>query len=481
MNVGCYIRVSSTEQADEGYSVQSQTDKLKAYCLAMDYMIYDMYIDPGFTGANLNRPGMQRLIRDVTNKKLDMVIVMKLDRLSRSQKDTLYLIEDVFAVNNCSFVSVTESFDTSTPMGKAFIGILAVFAQFERERIKDRTEDGKMERAKSGKVMGWYKTPIGYDYKDGQYYINEYEAAIVRRAFDLSENGHVNNDIVKILEQEYPSGTKYTIVDNSNTYNFTASTIKRMLSNKTYIGIVKFKGKEFPGDFQPIIKTDQFERVQVIQKARREEGGNNKMPFASTHLLTGLLYCEKCGARMHAQTRKRVNDGKSYYICYARSKTYKNYIRYLPECDADIIDGKTLDDYVTNQIAQLQTSKDYLKFTKQQDVDEPDNIALHKNKLSEINKKLDKLMDLYLIGAMDKDAIAKKNKALTNEKELVIAAINKNEKRNKRMSGAEIGNLIDRFVSLPDDAPIQERKALISTLISHVNIGETGINITWTF
>ena len=138
LRVVCYVRVSTREQAEKGYSVSEQQERLKAYCLAKDWVVAQVITDPGFSGAKLERPGMQQLISLVQAKKCDAVLVWKLDRLSRSQKDTLYLIEDVFLKNGCAFVSMNENFDTSTAFGRAMIGILSVFAQLEREQIRER-------------------------------------------------------------------------------------------------------------------------------------------------------------------------------------------------------------------------------------------------------------------------------------------------------------------------------------------------------
>ena len=140
-----YIRVSTLEQAQEGYSVGEQRERLIAYCKAQDWLIADIYVDGGYTGSNLNRPGIQKLMSET--EKFDVVLVYKLDRLSRSQRDTLYLIEEIFRPNKVDFVSMQESFDTSSPFGKAMIGLLAVFAQLEREQIKERTWMGRVGAA----------------------------------------------------------------------------------------------------------------------------------------------------------------------------------------------------------------------------------------------------------------------------------------------------------------------------------------------
>ena len=134
--IACYTRVSTDAQLEQGHSIPEQKDRLEKYCSAMGWNEYKHYTDGGFTGANINRPALQNLIKDVKAGKIEKVIVYKLDRLSRSQKDTLYLIEDVFLRNNADFISLSENFDTSSPFGKALIGILAVFAQLEREQIK---------------------------------------------------------------------------------------------------------------------------------------------------------------------------------------------------------------------------------------------------------------------------------------------------------------------------------------------------------
>lgn len=195
-----YIRVSTQEQAQEGYSIGEQKERLIAYCKAHDWSIADIYVDGGYSGGNLKRPAIQKLMSETS--KFDVVLVYKLDRLSRSQRDTLYLIEEIFLKNNIDFVSMQESFDTSSPFGRAMIGLLAVFAQLEREQIKERTQMGRMARAKKGLFHGGCNIPIGYDYQDGKLIINPYEAEQVREIFDLYMSGKSLSTIAKIMRQK---------------------------------------------------------------------------------------------------------------------------------------------------------------------------------------------------------------------------------------------------------------------------------------
>ena len=161
VNTALYVRVSTQEQATEGYSVQEQTDRLTKYSEAMGWSVFKVYTDPGFSGGRTDRPGLQAMINDIRKGYIDKVLVYKLDRLSRSQKDTLNLIEDEFLAHNVDFISMCENFDTSTPFGRAMVGILAVFAQLEREQIKERMFMGKEARAKEGKYPGAKQPPVG--------------------------------------------------------------------------------------------------------------------------------------------------------------------------------------------------------------------------------------------------------------------------------------------------------------------------------
>ena len=182
-----YLRVSTREQAEEGYSLSEMEERLRKYCEAMGWILVKVYIDPGYTGSNMDRPALQEMIREIEKGNADIVLVDKLDRLSRSQFDTLYLINKVFTENGCAFVSRAEAFDTSTPFGRAMVGILSVFAELERERIKERMADGKEGRAKEGKYKGGGNVPIGFDYdaETGKLIENKYESMQVKEVFDL--------------------------------------------------------------------------------------------------------------------------------------------------------------------------------------------------------------------------------------------------------------------------------------------------------
>ena len=240
---------------------------------------YYKYIDPGYSGSNINRPAIQKLISDVKSNKIDIVVVYKLDRLSRSQKDTLYLIEDIFLKNGVDFVSMNENFDTSSAFGRAMIGILYIFAQLEREQIKERTSMGRMERAKNGYWHGGGFDPVGYNYINGELIINEYEAMQVKEIFDLFIKGYTINQISLIL---FDKG--YTTKYGNRKY---ASTVTSCLNLPLYIGKISYGGNLYDGKHQPIIDLETWDKAQKIYKSQSRAfqiRGSQKTPYQATTL-----------------------------------------------------------------------------------------------------------------------------------------------------------------------------------------------------
>lgn len=302
-----YIRVSTDAQYEEGYSVEAQQERLSAYAKAMGISDTQYYIDGGYSGSNLDRPEIQRLIQDAKEAKFTHVIVYKLDRVSRSQRDTIYLIEDVFLVHNIAFVSINESFDTSTPFGRAVIGILSVFAQLERENIFERTRMGMQKRVESGLWMGGGRVPYGYDYDQRKgILVPNKDAENVRRVYDLYLQGFSLQRISDIL------GLKYERL------------AYQILTRKSNAGYIVYNGTEYKGRHEPIITEEIYDKAMLMYKER----GNKKFTSTTKHLFTGLIYCGKCGAKMRYQ-----KWGKAGYkfVCYSQQKS-KRYLVRDPDC-----------------------------------------------------------------------------------------------------------------------------------------------------
>lgn len=330
-----YLRVSTTRQDQEGYSISLQKTRLIAYCKAKGWVVSGIFIDPGHSGASLERPGIIELMEAVEDGKFDIVLVYKLDRLSRSQKDTLYLIEDIFMANNVDFVSMQESFDTTTIYGRAMVGILSVFAQMERSTITERTLMGRAGRAEEGLWHGGGTDPIGYDYIEGELVINNEEAKQVRAVYNLYASGFSVTDICRRMD-----GYKTKHGDWSHT-----STVGNVLDNPLYAGMVHFDSVLVRGRHTPIIDIDTDRKV----KARRARLRRLEAAGDSNYLLTGIIYCKNCGARYFPHKRP---NGKVVYSCHSRAKKNKKMIKD-PTCKAPHIPFEELDTMVESEVLQL--------------------------------------------------------------------------------------------------------------------------------
>lgn len=461
-----YIRVSTLEQAQEGYSVGEQRERLIAYCKAQDWLIADIYVDGGYTGSNLNRPGIQKLMSET--EKFDVVLVYKLDRLSRSQRDTLYLIEEIFRPNKVDFVSMQESFDTSSPFGKAMIGLLAVFAQLEREQIKERTWMGRVARAKTGLHHGGGNIPIGYDYEDGKLIVNPYEAEQVRKIYEWYLSGASLKAITDKL-QDAGYTNKYS------SYN-SWSSVRNILENETYIGRLHFGGVVVDHAHEAIITEEQFNAAQILRGKRREQFGSHA--FQSKHVLTGLLFCGHCGGRYYLR-----NTGKySYYACYSRTKQMKNMIKD-PNCQNKIWRAQDLEPIIEEKILALLRNP---QIAEELAVGKPKTAApVSKNtdierRIREIDRQIGKLMELYQQDDIPPELLGEKINRLYGEKtalENSIAPV----KETDAMPLDLVAELITNAAEIWDFADENQKRRILQSLISRIVLTDDQVDIEWAF
>lgn len=309
LTLALYRRVSTDKQADEGYSLDVQSEKLQAYSKTFTNVreVRD-YMDDGYSGSSLDRPGMKRLIKDIESGEITHVIVVKLDRLSRSQKDTLHLIEDIMLPANVAFISIMESFNTDTAFGRAMVGILSVFAQLERENIFERTRGGMQKRVEKGYWPGGGRTPYGYDYDPARGILvpNE-QAEVVRYIYDRYLAGASMQTIADSLDLKY----------EKLVYN--------IITRKSNAGYIVYKGEEYKGLHEPIISLDIYDRAMDLLAERSAA----KLVTKTDHLLTGLCRCGTCGAKM-----RYMKWGKAGFklVCYSQQRS-KQYLVRDPDCD----------------------------------------------------------------------------------------------------------------------------------------------------
>ena len=469
MRVALYPRVSGMEQATEGYSLGEQIDRMKKYCESKDWIVYKVYTDAGFTGANMDRPGLQSLIKDSESGKFDMVLVYKLDRLSRSQKDVLYLVEDVFDKHGVFFSSMTENFDTSTPFGKAILGILAVFAQLEREQIKERTMMGKQARAEEGKWHGSKWIPIGYDYKDDMLVINDYEAMQIREVADLFLQRTPVRTIATMMTEK---GYKHKYGE------WEAKTIRRVLANKVNIGMIKKRDNYYEGTHQPIFDQETYDKIMVIMNERKEKYGTTYKPYTS--LLGGMIYCKHCGGKY---TKQANGGGMLYYTCYSRSKKVKKMIKD-PNCKNKNHRMLDLDYVIIEAITRLALDPDYIDQVRENKPhnDVSDKIKTINTEIESISSQISNLMDLYSLGNMPLDVINQKVTALNTTKtalEKELDSLNAPDADDDGMTNEQIQNLADLIND--KELTLDEKREIVQSLIYYIEIDDEDIVVHWKF
>jgi site-specific DNA recombinase len=473
MKVVIYVRVSTQEQAKEGYSVSEQTERLKKYAELMGWTVVEVFVDGGYSGGNIYRPALQDMISFIKTQNVDKVLVYKLDRLSRSQKDTLFLIEDIFLKNNTDFISLNENFDTATPFGRAMIGILAVFAQLEREQIKERMTMGREARAKEGYYTGSGMRMIGYDYIDSELIINEYEAMLVNEVFSMFINGTPIKTIEKIL--------------NNKGYNhkhgvWNDFTLRRMLSNRHYIGEVKFGGKWYQGKQTPIVSEEIFEKAQALLKYRKDN--NQKYNNKHTSYLTGFMWCAQCGARYHRQCWKPKLDNTrtAIYSCYSRSKKLASMV-VDPNCKNKNYPTEELENIVFSEILKLDNAPEHVDSirNKNKNIQNQEKIALVKKEIKDLTNQISNLMDLYSVSGI-MDDIDKKIKPLANKRtklvnELEVLSL----EEEAGLTNEEIFSIVEIFKKALKEQNLDEARTAISTLIKKIVIDEDVVTIHWNF
>lgn len=468
--IALYCRVSTQEQAEEGYSIEEQLERLKQYCGAMGWKAFKPFVDAGYSGGNTDRPALQEMITEVQDGKIEKVVVYKLDRLSRSQLDTLYLIERVFLANRVDFVSMTENFDTSSPFGKAMIGILAVFAQLEREQIKERMMMGREARAKEGKYHGSAQIAIGYNYADGKLEVNQYEATQVREVFRRFVKGE---SVCQITREMDALGLAHRYG------KWSQKTIHNVLSNSIYIGNVRFNGNEYRGEHDSIVPKELYDAAQDRLAVRNGLYKKCAAVSGRRNLLSGLIWCARCGARFGGRHHRKQNYNYSYYMCYSRSKQAASMIR-ADDCDNDIWRMDDLDGLVLAQIESLATDPDALEAASSKPRQD-ERLQMLEAALADVQRQKGRLLDLYAVKtAFTADELASRVNPLV-ERETRIKGEIEAIKADRGMDAQKAAEVVSTFKEVIARNVFSEKRALIEALIDRIDIDRKEVTIHWKF
>jgi site-specific DNA recombinase len=351
-----YTRVSTEHGLDQEFnSLDAQYDAASAYIKSQAHagwtLIRSRYDDAGYSGGSTDRPDLQRLLDDIRARKIDVIVVYKVDRLTRSLADFAKLVE-LFDAHGVSFVSVTQQFNTTTSMGRLTLNVLLSFAQFEREVTSERIRDKIAASKRKGLWVGG-NLPLGYDLKDGKIAIVEAEAELVRSIFRrYLELGSVNELLRDLKERNIR--TKTRLLSTGATRGgipFGRGALYYLLSNHFYIGEVKYKNEILPGEQPPIMHRALFEAVR--QKSLAQWSHRTVARNKSDHLLTGLLF-DDAGYRMIPTHATKAGIRYRYYVStpvlHGEARTASTgSVSRVPAADIEDTVVKSLEAHLTAQ------------------------------------------------------------------------------------------------------------------------------------
>ncbi len=259
MKVAIYLRVSTTEQAEEGYSISAQKERLKAYIVSQGWNLSEIYEDAGFSGGTLNRPAFAKLREDMKKSFFNLILVYKLDRISRNMRDLSNLVHEMDE-SGIFFKSATEPFDTTTPAGKLIFNMLGSVAEFERGMIAERVKMGMLQKAKEGKGMLGFNHPYGYDYAEQSLTVNTLEAVVVARIYDKYLTGYSLQEIASLLNDEG--------IVTKNSRSWTRQTVLNVLTNPLYAGYHRWGPFYWKGSHVALVTHEKWNSAQRLRSYR---------------------------------------------------------------------------------------------------------------------------------------------------------------------------------------------------------------------
>ncbi|MBF0143063.1 MAG: recombinase family protein [Magnetococcales bacterium] len=319
-----YTRKSTEEGLDQEFnSMDAQREACEAFVASQKQegwvLVPDRYDDPGFSGGNLERPALKRLLEHIESGRINCLVTYKIDRLSRSLMDFAKLVE-IFDRHGVTFVSVTQSFNTTSSMGRLTLNVLLSFAQYEREITAERIRDKYAASRRKGIWMGG-RAPLGYDARERRLVVNDQEAEQVRHVFRRFLEVGSATLLVRELAEHGIRSKSSTAADGALSPGrpLDKGTLYKILNNRTYLGEVVFQGEIYPGEHEAIIDKPLWDRVHSILAGNRHTRANATRAQTPAPL-KGLIHCGHCGRAMRPSHTRKQGTLYRYYVCMNASK-----------------------------------------------------------------------------------------------------------------------------------------------------------------
>ena len=467
MKVGAYIR-RSTDESHQPYTLRAQTDSIANYVKSQgpEWQIVSMHEDSA-SGKSMKREGLETLLSRARDNEFDIVVVYKIDRISRRLRD---FVEIIHLLNEAgvSFRSVTEPIDTASPMGRAFMNILAVFAEFESDLIVERTVAGMNKKAELGEWCGG-TVPYGYSNmkKEKTLIANEKEAAIVERIYQLYVKRRMGaRSIAKKLNTE---GHR-----TKNSRNWSVDAIIRILRSPLYTGNIIRNGKVYPGKHSYIVTPQIWENTQQILNERRDSHSLRRSN-GSDYLLSGLLRCSRCKASLVGMSAYGRNKRYDYYCCSCRTR--------YGECDLPRMSKQKLEEAILGQLREILQNDNLVtklvkKVNERSRVKAPD----FQRQLRLVEQKIirtENLADLYFESFAKEGSLSRLVETKLNKIALELEQLKETQSGLRRKMKAEhfhsvnsqdIKKILNDVEGLLLQASPGEAKGLLRLLIKRVDI-----------
>lgn len=490
MKVAIYTRVSTKEQAEEGYSIDEQERLLVQFCNNNGYEIFKCYSDKGISGKNIKaRPALQELMEDAEDKQFSLVITWKINRLSRSVKDILNIM-DLFEKNGIAYKSYTEPYDNSTPAGKMLFQVMATVGEFERNTIAENVKMGAMARAREGKWCGGSR-PFGYDLipvysgkkRDSKLKINPTEAEIVKMIFDYHNKGWGYKKIVNELNHR---GFK---TKRGNEFHIAG--IREILMNPVYLGKIRYNLRQdwnnkrragtnpnpiiADGIHEPIICEDTWNKTQTLMKLKSKA----TKTYNGFYPLTGILRCPCCGSGMVLGGSTQKKGRIFYYVC----GNFHN--KGSAVCHSNSIRCDVANDYVLGKIAELLSDDKVVEavvrrmneLNKQQKEPLVKSLERLENEQGRLEKGKSNLFELYDMDLLTKQEFFDRKESLTEKIQQII--VMKEELHQQILKAKDdisvyfVKTVLQNFKdTLLRCKEMQETKLLLQLLIKQVTMDD---------
>lgn len=390
-SAGIYIRVSTFDQAREGFSLREQEERLKEFCKFKRYNIYKVYQDAGISAKNDKRPAYQEMIEDVKKGNINVIVALKLDRLTRSVYDIEKLMKFVNDYE-CDIDCMADESNTTTSNGRMVMRIMTSVSQNEIEKCSERTKFGMAGAIKNGHIPN--RTGLGFKRENKKLVPDPLTKDIIVRIFDLYLEGKSHQAIANIYNKE-------KVLGKTNWYD---STIQKILSNELYKGdYVNGKRTKHPTYYEnviePIVSKEKWEscQYQKLRNARHYER-------TATYLFTNKLKCSKCGNFLGGHATTKTNGKKYYYYKCNTCKTYFNEIDIEKELKAFMLELAKQDDLINNY---------YTPFIKSKLEDKTED---YKKGIKELDKQLDRIKTAYIKGVVKLEDFDKEIKHIEYQK-----------------------------------------------------------------